>query len=92
MTDNAPTEGGALVWIKVVTTELTTSDPADRMNEVGPVEIFESILIRVMRVGAVVEVVGRRVLPTFLVTCILWSNSVHVLGRTPKDLRGNPPR
>ena len=71
MADYSTTESGALVWIKMVTTELATSDPADRVNEVGPVEVFKPVLVRVVGVGATIEVVGRRILPTLLVTCIL---------------------
>ena len=71
MTNNATTEGGALVRIKVMATELTTSHPTDGMDEVGPVKIFEPVLIRVVGVGAAVEIIGRRIFPTLLVTCIL---------------------
>ena len=92
MTDHATTERGALIRIEVMTTEFATSDPTDRMDKVGPIEIFEPVLIRVVSVGAAVEVIGRGILSTLLVTCILWLNSVHVLRRTPKDLRDNPPR
>ena len=75
----------------MVTAKLATSYAADRMDEVGPVEVFKPVLVWVVGVRTTIEIVGRRVFPTFLVTCILWSNSVHVLGRAPKDLRGNPP-
>ena len=71
MTNDPATEGSALVRIKMVTTELATCDPADRMDKVSPIKILEPILVRVMSVGSAVEVIGRRVLPTFLVTCIL---------------------
>ena len=71
MTDNSATKGGTLIRIKMVPTELATSHPTDGMNEVGPVEVFKPVLIRVMGVGTTIEVVGRRILPTLLITCIL---------------------
>ena len=55
----------------MMTAELATSDPANRMDEIGPVEILEPVLIRVMSIGTTIEVVRRRILPTLLVTCIL---------------------
>ena len=78
MTDDPATESSALIRIKVVATEFAASDPTDRVDEIGPVEIFEPVLVRIMGVGPTIEIVGRRILPTFLVTCILRSNSVHV--------------
>ena len=71
MTDHAATEGSTLVRVQVMTAELATGDPTDRVNEVGPVEILEPVLIRVMGVGTTVEIIGRRILSTLLVTCIL---------------------
>ena len=71
MANDATTEGGALVRIKVMATKLATGYPADGVDEVGPVEIFEPVLVRIMGVGTTIEVVSRRVLPTLLVTCIL---------------------
>ena len=71
MTNDATTEGGALIGIEMVTAELATSDPTDRMDKIGPVKIFESVLVRIVSVGPTIEIVSRRVLPTLLVTCIL---------------------
>ena len=71
VTDHAPSKGSALVGIEVMTAEFAMSDPANRMNKVGPVKILKPVLIRVVGVGTTIEVVRRRVLPTFLVTCIL---------------------
>ena len=71
MTDYTAAEGGALVRIEVVTTELSTSHPADGVDEVGAVKVFKPVLVRVVGVGTTVEIIGRRILPTFLVTCIL---------------------
>ena len=67
-----------LVWVKVVTTEFMTSDPADRVDKVGPVKVLKPVLVRVMSIGATIEIVGRRVFLTFLVTCVLGLSSVHV--------------
>ena len=72
MTDNPPTEGSALVGIKMVMGQLATSHTTNGVDEVTTEQVFEPVLIRVMCVGTTVEVVGRRVLPTFLITCILW--------------------
>ena len=71
MTDDTATEGGTLVRVKVMTAEFATGHTTNRVDEVGTVQIFEPVLIRVVGVGTTIEVVGRRVLPTFLVTCIL---------------------
>ena len=71
MTNDTPTEGSALVWVEMMAAKFSTSNPTYGVDEVGAVQIFEPVLIRVMGVGAAVEVIGRRVLPTFLVTCIL---------------------
>ena len=71
MTNNATAEGGALVGIKVVTTELATSDPANRVDEVGPVQILEAVLVGIVSIGATIEIVSRRILPTLLITSIL---------------------
>ena len=60
-----------MVRIKMMATKFATSDPTDRMDEIGAVEIFEPVLIRVVSVGPTVEVIGRRIFPTLLVTCIL---------------------
>ena len=74
MTDNTATESGTLVRIKVVLTEFATSHTTNRVDEVGAVEILKPILIRVVSVGPTVEVIGRRIFTTLLVTCILGSS------------------
>ena len=71
MTNYATTEGGALIWIEVMAAKLTTSNAADGVDEVRAVQIFEPVLIGIMGVGTTVKVIGRRILPTFLVTCVL---------------------
>ena len=70
--------------------ELTTSDPTDRMNEVGPVEVLKAVLVRVMSVGTAIEVIRRRVLPTLFVTCILRPFSTGLTTNAREDLLGNP--
>ena len=77
MTDNPPTKGGTLVRIKMVTREFATGHTTDGVDEVAAVEIFKPVLIRVMGVGTTVEVVRRRVFPSFLVTGVLQTKSVH---------------
>ena len=71
MTDNPASESSALVGIEVMAAELTTGNPTNGVDEVGPVKVFKPVLIRVMGVGTTIKVIRRRVLSTFLVTCIL---------------------
>ena len=71
MTNDPSTEGGALIRIKVVATKFATGDPTYRMNKVGAIEVLKPVLVRVMGVGSTIEIVGRRIFPTFLITCIL---------------------
>ena len=78
MTNYTATKCGALIGIEVMAAEFATSHPTDGMDEVGPVEVFEPVLIGIVGVGSAVEIIGRRIFPTLLVTCILWPNSVHV--------------
>ena len=78
MTNDPPTKCGVLVGIKMVAAEFTTSHTTDRVDKVGPVQVFEPVLVRVVCVGTTVEIVRRRILPTFLITCILRNISVHV--------------
>ena len=76
--NNPPTKCSALVGIEMVATEFTTSHTTDRMDKVGPVQVFEPVLIRIVCVGTTVEIVRRRILPTLLVTCVLRNISVHM--------------
>ena len=71
MTDDTPTEGSTLVWIEVMAVKLATSHTADRMDEIGPVEILEPVLVWIVSVGTTVEIVRRRILAALLITCIL---------------------
>ena len=52
------TKGGALIGIKVMTSQLTTSYLTDGVDEISAIEIFKPILVRVMSVGAMVEIVS----------------------------------
>ena len=64
-------EGCALIGIQVMAGKLTTSHTTDRMDEIAAEEIFKPVLIRVVCIGAAVELVGRRILPTLLITSVL---------------------
>ena len=61
VTNDPTAECGALVRIKVVATELATSYSANRVDKVGAVEVFKSVLIRIMCVGTAVKIVSRRI-------------------------------
>ena len=52
------TKSGALIGIQLVTGKLTASHATDCMDEVPTVEIFKAILIRIMGIGAAVELVS----------------------------------
>ena len=65
------TERGALIGIEVVASQLAAGHPTDGVDEVRTVEIFKPVLVRVVSVGTTEKVVGRRILPTLLITCIL---------------------
>ena len=78
MTDDPPTKSGTLVGIEMVAAEFMTSHTTDRVDKVGPVQVFEPVLVRIVCVRTTVEIVRRRILPTLLVTCILRNISVHV--------------
>ena len=60
-----------MIGIKMMTAKLAASDPTNGMDEVGAVQIFKPVLVRIVGIGTTVKVVGRRILPTLLVTCIL---------------------
>ena len=85
MTDNPMTEGGALVRVKLMTGEFMMSHPlshpTDGMDKIMMVEIFKTVLVRVVGVGMTIEVVCQRILDTILIVSILprgkntWDNS-----------------
>ena len=69
MSDNTTTKGGTLVGVEMMAREFATSHTANRMDKVAVIQILKSVLVRVVRVGTTIEIHGRRILPTFLVTC-----------------------
>ena len=71
VTNDAPTKGSTLVGIEMVAAEFMTSHTTDRVDKVGPVQVFEPVLIRVVGVGTTIKVIRRRIFTTLLVTCIL---------------------
>ena len=73
----------------MVTSELMTGDSTDHMDEVATVQVFETILVRIMHVGMAVEIHRRRIFTTILVTSVLWKYSVPRKGINIKeDLHG----
>ena len=54
-----------------MTSQFAACHPTNRMDEVPLVEIFKPVLIRVMGVGATVEVMSQRVFDSILVMGIL---------------------
>ena len=54
--DNTTAEGGTLVRIEVVTSKFTTGHSTNGVNEVATVKIIKPVLVRVVCVGAMVEV------------------------------------
>ena len=92
MTNNTATEGSALIWVEMVAAQLAASHATDGMNEVATEEIFEPILVRVMRIGTTIEVHRQRVLPTLLITSVLWSIQYMNNKRTKEDLHDTLPR
>ena len=74
MTDDTPTKSGTLIRVEVMAAKLAAGHTADSMDEVGPVEIFKPVLVRIVSVGLTVKVVRRRILAALLITCILRPN------------------
>ena len=73
-------KGGALVRVKMVMSQLATSHSTNGMDKIYAVEIFESVLIRIMGVGPMVEVKRGRVLNPILIMSILWKQLAHGTG------------
>ena len=71
MIDDATTEGGVLVRIKVMTRQLTTCHPTDCMDKVLTIEVFETIFIGIMSIGVTVELMSGGVFYPILVMSIL---------------------
>ena len=89
--NNTLTEGGALVRVKMVTREFAMSHTTNRMNEAAAVQIFEPVLVRVVGVGAAVEVERQRIFPTFLVMSVLSNIQYTCNLEQEGDLHDNPP-
>ena len=62
----------------MVTAQLSTRHTADGMDEIAAVQIFKPVLVQVVGIGMTVEIVGRRIFSTLLVTSVLRIISVHV--------------
>ena len=73
----------------MVTSEFSTRHPTDGVDEVAAIEIFKSVLVRIVGVGVTIEIVGRRILPTLFVTCILEPDQNTCNDELVKDLRGS---
>ena len=71
MTNDATTEGGALVGIEVVTGQLASGHLADSVNKITTVKVFKPVLIRVVGIRMMIEVHGQRVHDPVLVASVL---------------------
>ena len=69
--DDTVAEGGTLVWVKLMTSQLTASHTTDGMDKVLTIEILKPVLIWVMSVGPTMEVNRGRVFDPILITSIL---------------------
>ena len=64
-------EGGALIGIESMMSQLAAHHPTDRVDEILTVEILEPILIRIVGVQAAIKLVGRRILNSIFIMSIL---------------------
>ena len=71
MSDNAVIEGGALIGIKSMMSQLAARHLTDRVDEIPTVEILEPILIRIVGVQVAIKLVGRRILNSIFIMSIL---------------------
>ena len=69
--DDTTTKCGALIRVQSVMGQLTPCHPTNGMNEVSSIEIFKTILVRVVGVGPMEEIMCRGVLDTILIMSIL---------------------
>ena len=92
MTDDASTKGGTLVQIQLVAGKFPASHPTDGVDEIVAVQVVEPILVRIVGVRTTIEVICWRILPTFLITCILQTHSAHVPDELGKHLHDGSPR
>ena len=64
-------KGGTLVGIKTMTCQLAAHYPADGVDEIPTVEVFEPVFIRIMGVGPMVELMSGGVLyPVFIMSIL----------------------
>ena len=71
VTDDPPMKCSTLIRIQTVTSQLVACHLADSMNKVMPVKVFESVLVRIVGIGMLIEVMGRGVLNTIFITSVL---------------------
>ena len=91
-------EGSVLVWVQTMTSQLATHYPTNGMNEILTVEVFKTILVRIMHVGMPVELMGGRVFNPILIMSILekalghieqWGQGTYSVFLLVKHKRGN---
>ena len=90
VTNNSTTEGSTLVWIQTMMCQFAVRHLTDGMNKVAMIKIFESVLVRIMGVGTMIKVMGRRIFDPVFITSILWKCQTRVTTKT-RDLLGIPP-
>ena len=64
-------EGSVLVGIQMMMCQLAMCHPTDGMDKILTVQIFESILVRIVCVGVMVKLMSGGILNTILVMSIL---------------------
>ena len=57
-----------------MTSQLAARHPANGVDEVATVEIFKTVLIRIVCIGVTVELMSRGILDPVLVTSVLWDH------------------
>ena len=89
------TEHSTLIWVKSVMSQLAAHHLTDSVNEIPTVQVFEPVLVRIMRVGVTIELVRRRVLNPVFITSVLgagqntWNNESKGLTRYSSSLNIN---
>ena len=79
MNDTA-TKGGALIWIETMMHQLATHHLANGMDKILMVEVFETVLVRIMDIGVAIELMSQGILGPIFITSILgrcqnmWNN------------------
>ena len=69
--DGTATKGSALVRIESVMSQFTTCHPANGVNEVLTIKVFETILIRIVGIRTTIKLVGQGIFDPILITSIL---------------------